>query len=84
MHDDEKLVTIEKFDTGFDAEPAKLTLENAGIEAVVLGDNLPVNLPEIEAVRIDLQVFEKDVERARQVLAEKNEWGEDENIESDQ
>lgn len=84
MHDDEKLVTIERFDTSFDAELAKLTLENAGIEAVVLGDNLPVNLPEIEVMRIELQVFEKDVEKAKQVLAEKAEQGDDEEIESDQ
>ena len=73
MRDDEQLVTIAKFESGFDAELAKLELDNAGIESVVLGDNLTVNLPEIELIRIELQVFEKDIERAKEILAKKME-----------
>ena len=69
MLDDQKLVTIGEFESSFAAELAKLALDNAGIESVVLGDNLPVNLPEIEAIRIELQVFEKDAEKAKEVLA---------------
>ncbi|MHC4925753.1 MAG: putative signal transducing protein [Planctomycetota bacterium] len=83
MHEDEKLVTIDEFQGEFDAELAKLTLENAGIEAVVFGEDLVTNLPHINAIKVELQVFEKDAEKAKQILAEKAEQG-DENDESDQ
>ncbi|MHC4553433.1 MAG: putative signal transducing protein, partial [Planctomycetota bacterium] len=59
------------------------TLENAGIEAVVFGEDLVTNLPHINAIKVELQVFEKDAEKAKQILAEKAEQG-DENDESDQ
>lgn len=71
MHENEKLVTIAEYENGFDAELAKVTLENAGIESVVFGADLVVNMPTIEPIQIELKVFEKDVERAKQVLAEK-------------
>lgn len=81
MHEDEKLVTIAKFESGFDAELAKVTLENAGIESVVFGEDLVVNMPTIEPIYIELKVFEKDADRARQVLAEKTPLDGDENAE---
>ncbi|MHC4233020.1 MAG: putative signal transducing protein [Planctomycetota bacterium] len=81
MHEDEKLVTIAKFESGFDAELAKVTLENAGIESVVFGEDLVVNMPTIEPIYIELKVFEKDADRARQVLAEKTPLDDDENAE---
>ncbi|MFZ9024977.1 MAG: putative signal transducing protein [Anaerohalosphaeraceae bacterium] len=81
MHEDEKLVTIAKFESGFDAELAKVTLENAGIESVVFGEDLVVNMPTIEPIYIELEVFEKDADRARQVLAEKTPLDGDENVE---
>ena len=81
MHEDEKLVTIAKFESGFDAELAKVTLENAGIESVVFGEDLVVNMPTIEPIYIELKVFEKDADRARQVLAEKTPLDGDENVE---
>ena len=84
MKDDEKLVTIVKFESSFNAELAKLELDNAGIQSVVLGDNLPVNLPEIDVIRIELQVFEKDAERAKQILAEKYPLDEGQNDEGDE
>lgn len=78
MKDDQKLVTIGEFESSFDAELAKLALDNAGIQSAVLGDNLPVNLPEIEAFRIELQVFEDDVERAKEILAQQEPLDNDE------
>ena len=81
MREDEKLVTIAKFESGFDAELAKVTLENAGIESVVFGEDLVVNMPTIEPIYIELKVFEKDADRARQVLAEKTPLDDDENAE---
>ena len=81
MRENEKLVTIAKFESGFDAELAKVTLENAGIESVVFGEDLVVNMPTIEPIYIELEVFEKDADRARQVLAEKTPLDGDENAE---
>ena len=81
MREDEKLVTIEEFESGFDAELAKVTLENAGIESVVFGEDLVVNMPTIEPIYIELKVFEKDADQARQVLAEKTPLDGDENAE---
>ena len=81
MRENEKLVTIAKFESGFDAELAKVTLENAGIESVVFGEDLVVNMPTIEPIYIELKVFEKDADRARQVLAEKTPLDGDENAE---
>ncbi len=85
MHDDEKLVTLADFENEFDAELAKLTLDNAGIESVVMGEDIGTIKPFSSTnFNVELQVFEKDVERARQVLAEKAEQGDEENAESDQ
>jgi len=81
MREDEKLVTIAKFESGFDAELAKVTLENEGIESVVFGEDLVVNMPTIEPIYIELKVFEKDAGRANQVLAEKTPLDGDENAE---
>ena len=81
MRENEKLVTIAKFESGFDAELAKVTLENAGIESVVFGEDLVVNMPTIEPIYIELKVFEKDADRAKQVLAEKTPLDGDENAE---
>jgi 4-alpha-glucanotransferase len=78
MRDDEKLVSIAEFEGSFDAELAKLALDNAGIESTVFGEDLVTMLPHINAIRVELQVFESDVEKAKQVLAEKQ------TLESDQ
>ena len=84
MKEDQKLVTIAEFESGFEAELAKVTLDNAGIQSVVLGDNLPVNLPEIEVIRIELQVFDSDVERAKEVLAKQEPLDDSESDEGDE
>ena len=85
MRDDEKLVKIAEFDSEFDAELAKLALDNAGIESVVFGEGISSIKPYTSTeFNIELQVFEKDVEQARQILAEKAEQGDDEDTESDQ
>ena len=81
MREDEKLVTIAKFESGFDAELAKVTLENIGIESAVFGEDLVVNMPTIEPIFIELKVFEKDADRAKEVLAEKTPLDSDENAE---
>jgi hypothetical protein len=72
MDEDKKLVTIAEFDNSFDADLAKLTLDNAGIESVVLGEDLAANVTFNTAIfNVEIQVMEDDVEKAKQVLAEK-------------
>ena len=80
MREDQKLVAIAEFEGSFDAELAKVTLENAGIEAVVFGEDLVTMLPHINAIKIELRVFEADVERAREILSQQEplDDGEDE------
>ena len=84
MRDEEKLVAIAEFEGSFDAELAKLALENAGIESVVFGEDLVTMLPHINAIHVELRVFDKDVERAKQVLAEKEPLEGGESDEGDQ
>jgi hypothetical protein len=81
MRENEKLVKIAEFESGFDAELAKVTLEDAGIESVVFGEDLVVNMPTIGPIYIELKVFEKDADRAKQVLAEKTPLKEDDSNE---
>lgn len=84
MHDDQKLVTIADYENEFDAELAKLTLDNAGIESVVMGEDIGAIKPfSTTNYNVELQVFEKDVEKAKQVLAEKAEQG-DQEVESNE
>ncbi|MHC4952193.1 MAG: putative signal transducing protein [Planctomycetota bacterium] len=64
------MVPIAEFEGSFDAELAKLALDKEGIESVVFGEDLVTMLPHINAIRVELRVFEPDVERAKQVLAE--------------
>ena len=84
MKDDQKLVPIAEFEGSFDSELAKLALENAGIESVVFGGDLLAVLPHINAIKVELRVFEDDVERARQVLADMEPLGDSESDESDE
>ena len=84
MKEDQKLITIAEFESGFDAELAKVTLENAGITSAVFGGDLVVNMPTIEPIKIELQVFEKDVERAHEVLAKHEPLDESEGDEGDE
>ena len=84
MRDNQKLVPIAEFEGSFDAELAKLALENAGIESVVFGGDLLAVLPHINAIKVELRVFEADVERAKQILAEREPLEDSESDESDE
>ncbi|MBE0534722.1 MAG: DUF2007 domain-containing protein [Phycisphaerae bacterium] len=66
---EDKLITVAQFDTAFDAELAKMRLENDGIAAIVVGDSLVANMYTIEAIKVHLLVFERDADRARSLLA---------------
>lgn len=87
MHENEKLVTIAEFESGFEAELAKVSLDNASIESVVFGEDIGTIKPySTTPFNVELQVFEKDAEQAKRILAEQHPLEEDEDTgdESDQ
>ncbi|MFC1676133.1 putative signal transducing protein [Planctomycetota bacterium] len=64
----DKLVTIAEFASYMDAELAKQTLANNGIEAVILGANT-ANLYSISSIaNIELQVLEDKAKDASEIL----------------
>ena len=67
-HIKEKLVTVAEYEHDFEAEMARIALENEGIEATVLGGDLVANMPTIEPIKIELKVFEKDAPQALKIL----------------
>ncbi len=70
MREDQKLVQIAEFENAFDAELSKVMLENAGIESIVVGEDIGTIKPfSTTSFNVELQVFEKDVERAKEILA---------------
>lgn len=71
MSKEQELVTIAEFENSFEADLARLTLENAGIKSVILGEDLTANLTYNPAIfHIELQVIAGDAAKAKQVLAE--------------
>ncbi|NLH16557.1 MAG: hypothetical protein GX455_08260 [Phycisphaerae bacterium] len=70
MRENEALVTIAEFENDFDAEIARVALENGGLRAVILGGDLVANMPPLQEVRLRLQVLAGDVEKAKQILQE--------------
>lgn len=66
---EDKLVTIAEYESGFEAELARVRLEEEGIEAIVVGGDLVANMPTIEVIRVELQVFDKDAQKAAQIIA---------------
>ena len=67
----DRLIKIAEFDNGFDAELAKVTLENEGIQATVFGDNLSAIQPYSFPNAVELHVLESDAQRAIEILNEK-------------
>ena len=67
----EKLVTVAEFKHASDAELAKLTLEEAGIDSVVMGETVGCSFYHIVDNYIILQVFERDVKQAIKLLNDK-------------
>ena len=70
MPEDKELVTIEEFENSYEADLAKLALDNAGIKSVILGKDLAANLTYNTAIfNVEIQVMAGDVEKAKQVLS---------------
>jgi hypothetical protein len=77
----DKLVTIAEYTDSMQAEMAKQILEDFGIRSVIVGGNFAdLNMmPTMPLVK--LQVFENDVEEAKQILEEQQEGREPEDYE---
>jgi hypothetical protein len=82
---EDKLVTVGEFETGFEAELVKVRLEEQGVEAIVVGEDLVANMPTIERIKIELQVFEQYAEKAAKIIeAIEQERSESDEQESDE
>ncbi len=80
---EDKLVTIAEYETGFEAELAKVRLEEEGIEAIVVGGELATNRGAVGPIPVELQVFERDAQKAAQIItaiAQENESENDEQV----
>ncbi len=66
MHD--KLVTIAEFENPFEAQVAKSALEDDGISAAIMGENVQNLLPADGMLNVQLKVFAADEKRASEVL----------------
>jgi hypothetical protein len=68
MNMDDKPITIAEFDTVFEAELARVRLDEAGINASVLGGDLVAMMVPLQHVKVELQVLETNVDRAKEVI----------------
>jgi len=69
MMNEEKLVTVATFTDYIEADLAKQTLEDFGIKSILTGQNVAnVYGGVIAAIDLDLQVFENQALRAREIL----------------
>lgn len=72
MEEDDKIIVLKSFDTSIKASLAKSKLDAHGIPCFLTEENLanlyPVQNPRLSGVRLHL--FLRDLEQARQVLAE--------------
>ncbi len=64
----DKLVTIAEFADYIEAEMAKQLLDDFGIKSVVTGENAANLYPISGVVGPELQVLEKNAQRAREIL----------------
>ncbi len=64
----DKLVTAGEFESGFEAELARVRLEEEGIGAIVIGGDLVAFRGSVGPIKVELQVFEKDAQKAAQII----------------
>ena len=67
----ERLVTVAEFINDIDAHMARIVLEEEGIEAFVLGDQLMNIAPKAGIPRVELLVKQSDTEKAKEILEKK-------------
>ena len=64
----DKLVIVGVFGNSFDAQMAKISLSEHGIESIITGENLLMAAPQIGMPRIELMVLADNAEQARVFL----------------
>jgi len=69
---DDKLVTIAEFASSLEAQFAKSALQSEGINAIIVGDNIKDLLPADGMLNVQLQIFARDIEKAKAVLNSQN------------
>ena len=69
---DDKLVTIAQYHNQFEAQMVKDHLEADGIKATITGQNIHGLYPFGGMDKVQIQVFQKDVEKATQILELEN------------
>ncbi len=98
MKKEEKLITVARYDNSVDADLARQLLEEQGIKAAVMGENVGNVYSGVPAVvDIELQTLESQAEEARQILeearqqaldesqdAEEEDWDEDDDLAEDE
>jgi len=84
----EKLVTVARFDDYMKADLARQLLEDEGIKAFVLGQNVGTAWGGPPASKIELQTAESEAEEAREILEankpESGGLGQDEDFDEDE
>lgn len=65
---EDKLVTIAEYQSDLEAQLAKTTLQGNDIEAVIMGETVKHMMPFDGMLIVQLQVFQRDVERAKKLL----------------
>lgn len=73
----QKLVTVAEFPDLMEAQLAQITLEEAGIRSVLLGEPIVSGLYSTGIFAVSIQVLQKDVERAVKVLQSREPLEED-------
>ena len=66
----DQFVTVGEFGNNFDAQLARMALENEGIKVIVIGENLDAIQPYSSLNPIKLQVPRSDAVRAIEILKE--------------
>jgi hypothetical protein len=73
----EKLITFARFGNESEALEMQTELESRNIKSVIMGNGLwtsfPNNRPKVSEIIV--QIFEKDLDDAKQVLVEQNQQG---------
>jgi hypothetical protein len=78
---EDKLVTIAEYVDSIQAEMAKQVLEDFDIKAVIIGENAANTCLLPTVLTAKLQVFEKDADKAKEILEEQEQGHEPEDYE---
>ena len=65
----DKLITIAEFEDSLEAQLAWAELEDNGIKATIVGENVHGLLPTNGMMTVQLQIFESSADKARVILS---------------